>query len=62
MSEDLEHSREHANEFLKEKDLLEVKMWELEDELELRIANSKKLHVTRTFCRRLFPAKQRKIL
>ena len=38
--EDLEPSREHANEFLKEKDLLEVKIWELEDELELRVAKA----------------------
>ena len=39
--EDLEPSREHVNEFVKEKDLLESEIWELEDELEFKIALAK---------------------
>ena len=39
--EDLEPSWEHVNEFVKEKDLLESEIWELEDELEFKIALAK---------------------
>lgn len=36
--DEFEPSREHHNEFVAEKDLLEAEMWELEEELRFRLA------------------------